>query len=65
MDQNHLENWQRTIDELRERETLIQFNLDRYIQTQNSGYLDLIVRDINIILRLIRERDNYYNSAFR
>ena len=67
MNQQHLENlenWQKTIDELRERETLIQHNLDKYIQTQNEAYLDLIVQDINQILRLIRQRDIYFNSAF-
>ena len=65
MDQQNLEHWQQTINELRERETLIQYNLDKYIQTQNPDYLDLIVQDINQILRLIKQRDIYYNSAFR
>ena len=64
MNQENLENWQKTINELRERETLIQYNLDKYIQTQNEAYLDLIVQDINQILRLIRQRDIYFNSAF-
>ena len=58
------EHWQRTINELRERETLIQYNLDKYIQTQEEAYLDLIVQDINEILKLIRQRDIYFNSAF-
>ena len=62
--QQQLENWQKTIDELRERETLIQYNLDKYIQTQDEAYLDLIVQDINEILKLIRQRDIYFNSAF-
>ena len=39
MNQEQFENWKQTLDELRETETLLQFNLDMYVRTQEITYL--------------------------
>lgn len=64
MDLQQLENWNQTVNELRETETLLQFNLDKYIQTQEITYLEKMIENIRHMLILIPLRNRYYTGIF-
>ena len=65
MNQEQFENWRQTVDELRETESLLQFNLDMYTRTQELTYLEKILENVTHMLLLIPLRNRYYEAAFR